>query len=65
MTRRRDPADERSVLVALTPRGDELRARPPPTCPATWPPPAASPRASWPSLRDTLTTLTQATARTC
>ena len=59
LTRRRDLADERSVLIALTPRGDELRqaAADVPIHLA-----AASGLAlrELAELRDTLTTLTQA-----
>ena len=49
LTRRRDPADERSVLVRLTAAGDDLRHEAAERTRRTWPPRAASPRASWPT----------------
>jgi DNA-binding MarR family transcriptional regulator len=59
VTRRRDPADERSVLIALTRSGDELRraAADVPINVATAS--GLAPR-ELAELRDTLTTLTQA-----
>jgi DNA-binding MarR family transcriptional regulator len=58
LTRRRDPADERSVLVRLTPRGDDLRheAAEVPTNVAAASGLTARELAD---LRETLTTLTQ------
>jgi DNA-binding MarR family transcriptional regulator len=59
LTRRRDPSDERSVRVALTPRGDELRH-----AAADVPIRIAAASGLAPrelaELRDTLTTLTKA-----
>jgi DNA-binding MarR family transcriptional regulator len=56
--RRRDPADERSVVVRLTRAGDELRHRAA-TVPANVAAASGLPPRELAELRDTLTTLTQ------
>jgi DNA-binding MarR family transcriptional regulator len=59
LTRRRDQADERSVLIALTPRGNELR-RAAADVPIHMAAASGLAPRELAELRDTLTTLTQA-----